>query len=120
MRGPFSTPITPLPGSLFHADPHHDEMVSICRQAGFRPKTLESCDDQTCMGLVRAGMGVLFAPMATQPVSTEGIKLIEIEDPVPTLQIGLAWRKDDPSVSLQLFRDQTRQVEAPLDDPTSA
>ena len=22
MRGPFSTPITPLPGSLFHADPH--------------------------------------------------------------------------------------------------
>ena len=21
MRGPFSTPITPLPGSLFHADP---------------------------------------------------------------------------------------------------
>jgi hypothetical protein len=23
MRGPFSTPITPLPGSLFHADPHN-------------------------------------------------------------------------------------------------
>jgi hypothetical protein len=22
MRGPFSTPITPLPGSFFHADPH--------------------------------------------------------------------------------------------------
>ena len=22
MRGPLSTPITPLPGSLFHADPH--------------------------------------------------------------------------------------------------
>ncbi|WP_281244369.1 WYL domain-containing protein [Sphingomonas rubra] len=22
MRGPFSTPITPLSGSLFHADPH--------------------------------------------------------------------------------------------------
>lgn len=122
---------SPLPLSAFAHDrfivPHnqgnsanHDEMVSICRQAGFRPKTLESCDDQTCMGLVRAGMGVLFAPMAMQPVSTEGIKLIEIEDPVPTLQIGLAWRKDDPSVSLQLFRDQTRQVEAPLDDPTSA
>lgn len=23
MRGPFSTPITPLTGSLFHADPHY-------------------------------------------------------------------------------------------------
>jgi hypothetical protein len=23
MRGPFSTPITPLPGSFFHADPQH-------------------------------------------------------------------------------------------------
>jgi putative chitinase len=25
MRGPFSTPITPLPGSLFHADPHSED-----------------------------------------------------------------------------------------------
>jgi len=118
--------VFPLPLSAFAHDrfivPHgqgssanHDEIISICRQAGFRPKTLESCDDQTCMGLVRAGMGVLFAPVATQPVSTEGIRLIEIEDPVPTLKIGLAWRKDDPSASLRLFRDQTRQTDAPVE-----
>ena len=29
MRGPFSTPITPLPGSLFHADPHDAEEARL-------------------------------------------------------------------------------------------
>ena len=28
MRGPFSTPITPLPGSFFHADPQIEILVS--------------------------------------------------------------------------------------------
>jgi hypothetical protein len=41
MRGPFSTPITPLPGSLFHADPHIREepaalSVVIDLDTGFR------------------------------------------------------------------------------------
>ncbi|RSU72600.1 hypothetical protein DAH85_23125, partial [Sphingomonas koreensis] len=35
MRGPFSTPITPLPGSFFHADPHdeitYQSLSWLCR-----------------------------------------------------------------------------------------
>ena len=31
MRGPFSTPITPLPGSFFHADPHDRIMAGLAR-----------------------------------------------------------------------------------------
>ncbi len=27
MRGPFSTPITPLPGSFFHADPQNPDYI---------------------------------------------------------------------------------------------
>jgi CheY-like chemotaxis protein len=29
MRGPFSTPITPLPGSFFHADPHPETLQRV-------------------------------------------------------------------------------------------
>ncbi|WP_375244913.1 GAF domain-containing protein [Sphingomonas parapaucimobilis] len=42
MRGPFSTPITPLPGSLFHADPHRKD--GFCHYAVDQDDLLEVCD----------------------------------------------------------------------------
>ena len=40
MRGPFSTPITPLPGSFFHADPHIQ--TEIAPLTAITPKMLRT------------------------------------------------------------------------------
>ena len=49
MRGPFSTPITPLPGSLFHADPQ------------FRPEQIAEVIDLNAISWVRVNRAVLPA-----------------------------------------------------------
>ena len=52
MRGPFSTPITPLPGSLFHADPQR-EGIAIARQRGAYRGRKRSLSDEMIADLHR-------------------------------------------------------------------
>ena len=57
MRGPFSTPITPLPGSLFHADPHLSHSSEMTNHANVGDL------------IVRAGRPVLVVPDGPVPAA---------------------------------------------------
>lgn len=80
-----------------------DEIIHACEGAGFRPKLKECGQDETCIGLAKAGLGVLFILGQKTEMPLDGLAILEVEDPVPELEIALAWRTDDPSTCLQEF-----------------
>ncbi|HCT7767210.1 TPA: LysR family transcriptional regulator [Klebsiella pneumoniae] len=83
----------------------YDEIIRLCEEAGFRPR-LRSCgENQTCVGLARAGLGVVFVSGRTEDIPSEGLEFVEIAAPIPELEIAVVWRTRDPSVLLQPFRE---------------
>lgn len=91
----------------------YDEIVKTCEIAGFRPRLRECEENQTCLGLAKAGLGVVFIPgQSPQPIA-DGLSLVDIEDPVPILELALAWRKEDPSPYLDVFKSD--DLEPPAD-----
>ena len=83
----------------------YDEIVKACEVAGFRPRLKECDENQTCIGLAKAGLGVIFIPCQTPDFTTDGLVVLDIEDPTPVLEVALAWRNDDPSPCLSVFRE---------------
>lgn len=61
MRGPYSTPITPLTGSLFHADPHYREFDRALRT--IRPKAFIV---ENVAGMVRHNFRHLYRNQITR------------------------------------------------------
>lgn len=82
----------------------YDEIVRCCSIAGFRPKMIEKGWNNTCTGLVAADVGVHFVASKTKCVTPSEIAYVEIEDPAPILELGIAWRKTDPSERLAPFK----------------
>ena len=83
----------------------YDVIVKSCEGAGFRPRLKECGENQTCIGLAKAGLGVIFIPGQTTDLGTDGLVILDIEDPTPVLEVALAWRNDDPSPCLSMFRE---------------
>ncbi|HBX9789589.1 TPA: LysR family transcriptional regulator [Klebsiella pneumoniae] len=85
----------------------YDEIIRACDGAGFRPRLKECGENQTCVGLARAGLGVVFVSGRTTDIPSEGLVFIEIDDPAPVMEIAVAWRTRDPSPLLALFKQNT-------------
>lgn len=104
----------PMPLSAFaneafiiHA-PHenpamYEQIIRCCEQAGFKPLLKEKRPEQSCMGLVSAGLGVHFVYPHMKCVNFHGVTYIDIE-PCPSLEIAIAWRKEDNLEYLTLFK----------------
>ncbi|CZY43232.1 MULTISPECIES: LysR family transcriptional regulator [Enterobacter cloacae complex] len=85
----------------------YDEIIRACDGAGFRPRLKECGENQTCVGLARAGLGVVFVSGRTTDIPSEGLVFVEIDDPAPVMEIAVAWRTRDPSPLLALFKQNT-------------
>jgi len=83
----------------------YDEIIRACEGAGFRPRLKECGENQTCVGLARAGLGVVFVSGRTSDISSEGLVFVDIEDPAPVMEIAVAWRTQDPSSLLSIFKN---------------
>lgn len=88
----------------------YDEIIRACEVAGFRPRLKECGENQTCVGLARAGLGVVFISGRTGDIPSDGLVFIEIEDPAPVMEIAIAWRTRDPSTLLPFFKDNAAQL----------
>lgn len=86
----------------------HEAVYRACESSGFRPKVKECKERQTCLGLVEAGMGVAFVTDEGEVASRTGLALVELERPIPSLLIAIAWRRDDPSVALASIKELAR------------
>ncbi|MHA6894592.1 LysR family transcriptional regulator [Ralstonia pseudosolanacearum] len=113
-------PLSAFAGETFIIPPRaqnpgvYDEILRACSVAGFRPRVKDCHESQTCMGLVEAGLGVSFIMTQIECVANAGIRIIDLGAPAPVLSVAVAWRRDDPSSLLGIFRGLA------LDRPPSA
>ncbi|MBO1000911.1 LysR family transcriptional regulator [Bacillus sp. SD075] len=81
----------------------YDVITKTCLQAGFSPNiTVETHDLQTVMSLVSLGMGVSLTAGNTQ---TNGVVFRELVDTTVTLDIAVAYRRDEKSEVFHSFLD---------------
>jgi len=59
---------------------------------------------------VAAGMGITLVPESVMQMSGRGVVFKRLPEPSPTMEIAVAWRRDDPSQVLQAFLEVVRET----------
>lgn len=89
----------------------HDLILGCFQRAGITPQIgQEAIQMQTIVGLVSAGMGIALVPQSVSNLKRPGVEYRALKDPSPTVEVGLAWRRDNPSPVLAAFLDQMRKT----------
>lgn len=75
----------------------YDDILRCCSDAGFSPKIRQKGHEQNCMALLVAGQGVHFIASGMECLEPSGVSHIELSGKIPSLDIAIAWRSEDPS-----------------------
>ncbi|MFZ6848293.1 LysR family transcriptional regulator [Undibacterium sp. RuRC25W] len=82
----------------------HDAILGFFHEAGLTPDIgQEAIQMQTIVGLVSAGMGIALVPQSVSNLQRPGVSYHAFNDKTPVVEIGFAWRKDNPSAVLTSF-----------------
>jgi DNA-binding transcriptional LysR family regulator len=82
----------------------HDEVVGVCRAAGFSPRVVqEAVQMQTIVSLVSAELGVALIPASLTNLRRTGVTYKVLRERSPLIEIHLAWRRDDELPALKTF-----------------
>ncbi len=88
----------------------HDLILGCFERAGIAPRVgQEAIQMQTIVSLVSAGMGIALVPQSVSNLKRPGVEYRELQDPSPTVEVGLAWRRDNASPVLAAFLEQMRK-----------
>jgi DNA-binding transcriptional LysR family regulator len=88
----------------------HDAILSCFRDAGLTPRIgQEAIQMQTIVGLVSAGMGIALVPQSVSNLKRPGVEYKPLTDKTPTIETGLAWRRDNMSPVLCAFLELLRK-----------
>lgn len=88
----------------------HSRIMNACEAAGFQPRvTQEAIQIHTVLGLVGAGLGIALMPIAAVRQSTPRVRFLAVTPPIPSVEIGLAWRRDDQNPALAFFREAVKE-----------
>jgi DNA-binding transcriptional LysR family regulator len=83
----------------------HDEVLALCRRAGFTPRVDDGVSDvQAAIALVAAGLGIHPVAAALQRFRRRGVVYRPLRPRSLKIEMGLAWRRDDDSPLVQQFR----------------
>ena len=89
----------------------HEQILSLCHQAGFTPKLgAEAIQLQTIINLVAAGMGITLVPESVQNLAGRGVVFKKLPEPAPTMEVAVAWRRDAHSEILSAFLNVVRET----------
>jgi DNA-binding transcriptional LysR family regulator len=81
-----------------------NRILDLCLRAGFRPQVVqEALEMQTALGLVAGGLGIAVVPGGVRHLAWPGVVLKPLPDPAPTIELALAYRKDETSPILPHF-----------------
>jgi len=82
----------------------HDTIIGVFHAAGLTPVIgQEAIQMQTIVGLVSAGMGIALVPQSVSNLQRPGVSYHALQEIAPLVEIGFAWRKDNPSAVLASF-----------------
>ncbi len=81
-----------------------DEIVNLCRKAGFSPEVVqESADFQTIAGLVAAGVGVSLQIGDPRLLKSYGVIYRVVDDQEANWEMAVAYRNDENSPMVEAF-----------------
>ena len=81
-----------------HEDPAmYEDILRCCAAAGFAPRLRRQGKHEGCMGLILSGQGVHLVASGTACLSPDGVVYLDVDDPVPIIEVALAWRRGDPA-----------------------
>lgn len=63
----------------------------------------EAIQMQTIISLVSAGMGVALVPASLRSLARTGVRYVDLQGTAPSLETGIAWRRDDITPTLERF-----------------
>jgi DNA-binding transcriptional LysR family regulator len=87
-----------------------DRIVSMCRNAGFRPKIAQTANQfQTIVALVAAGLGVAIVPASMRRVRIDGVHYRPIADTAVDAEVAVVWRAADVSREVTKLVDVARR-----------
>jgi DNA-binding transcriptional LysR family regulator len=89
----------------------YEQLTDLAQQAGFSLRIgPEASQLQTILNLVAAGMGITLVPESVMQMSGRGVVFKRLPEPAPTMEIAVAWRRDDSSQVLQSFLEVVRET----------
>jgi DNA-binding transcriptional LysR family regulator len=90
---------------------YHDIVLKTCREAGFVPNAPHEADHlQLMLGMVAEGSGVALAPASARKMKQHRLAFAALRPPVPTLEVAVAWPRENASAMLNEFLKAARQV----------
>jgi DNA-binding transcriptional LysR family regulator len=88
----------------------HDAILASFRDAGVTPRIgQEAIQMQTIVGLVSAGMGIALVPQSVSNLKRPGVDYRNLSGKAPTVETGVAWRRDNASPILRTFLELLRK-----------
>jgi DNA-binding transcriptional LysR family regulator len=82
----------------------YDSIIASCQRAGFSPILgQEAPQIPSIIYLVAAGFGVSLVPQSIEQIHADGIVCTRIEGEAPMAPIGLTYRRDNHSATVQNF-----------------
>jgi len=88
----------------------HDAIMGCFHDAGMTPRIAqEAIQMQTIVGLVSAGMGIALVPQSVSNLKRPGVDYRTLAGKPPTVETGLAWRRDNHSPVLRAFLELLRK-----------
>ncbi|HLY11925.1 MAG TPA: LysR substrate-binding domain-containing protein [Planctomycetota bacterium] len=92
------------------APTYYDEIISLFRKAGISPRIGHEVESlQTQLALVSAGLGFALLPSSVREIRRRGVVYRNLADPVPKVQMAVAYLDRPPTEILQRFLDIVRQ-----------
>ena len=102
------------PFVLFPRQTHRslgNRVLELCAEAGFVPLDVqEALEVQTGLGLVAGGLGVAVVTEGARQLSWPGVVLKPMPQPAPTIELSLAYLRDEPSPILPRFLAVVEEV----------
>ncbi len=81
-----------------------DSIAGAMAQVGGAPAVIqEVAEVQTIIGLVAAGLGISLVPASVAALERHGVAYRPLMEPAPTVELALAWRREDRSPIVERF-----------------
>jgi DNA-binding transcriptional LysR family regulator len=85
----------------------HDQILAVCRSAGFSPRVVQEGSQAEVASLVASGAGVAIVPASLRAIRRAGVLYRPLHER-PMTRLDMAWRKDEASPVLQAFLSEVQ------------
>jgi DNA-binding transcriptional LysR family regulator len=89
----------------------HDQILAICRGAGFSPWVVQEGSQTDALSLVASGAGVAIVPTSLRVLRRAGVVYRPLRER-PMTQLAMVWRKDAALPVLHAFLEGVRRLGA--------